>query len=162
MTTRPSWDTYFLGIACVVAQRATCDRKHVGAVIVKDQHILSTGYNGSPPGHEHCDEVGHELIDIAGRPSCQRTIHAEQNAIFAAAKYGSAALQGATLYVTTQPCLNCAKSIIAAGIASIVYEEKYGGAVADSAAPIFQKAGVDVRHQPLSEAQREALRKSFA
>ena len=111
-------------MAFLVATRATCDRRHVGAVIVQDNHIIATGYNGSPPGQEHCDDVGHLLVSIDGRPSCQRTTHAEQNAIIAAAKFGHAT-KGAKLYITDQPCANCSKAIIAAGIERVEYYHGY-------------------------------------
>lgn len=121
---RPSWDQYFMEIAQVTAKRATCDRKHVGAVIVKDRHMISAGYNGSPPGLPHCDEVGHLIKHVEGRPSCVRTVHAEMNAILAAARFGHAT-EGATIYVTMQPCLTCAKAIISAGIRRVVWAEGY-------------------------------------
>lgn len=121
---RPDWDAYFMEIARVVAKRATCDRKLVGAVVVRENRILSTGYNGSPPGRPHCDDVGHLLRDIDGRMSCARSIHAEDNAIFAAARFGQAT-QGATMYVTAQPCINCAKAILSAGIIRVVWGESY-------------------------------------
>ena len=95
---RASWDQYFMDIAVVVATRSTCPRKHVGAVIVRDKTILSTGYNGSVRGLPHCDEVGHMMVD----GHCVRTIHAEVNAIIQAAKNG-ARIDGASIYVTASP-----------------------------------------------------------
>ncbi|MEB3285699.1 MAG: dCMP deaminase family protein [Candidatus Sericytochromatia bacterium] len=124
MKRRPTWDTYFLKMAGVCAERATCDRKSVGAVIVRDNHPIATGYNGAPPGLPHCDEVGHLLREVDGRPSCQRATHAEQNAIITAARFGHRT-EGATIYVTAQPCLNCAKAIITAGIRRVVWTEGY-------------------------------------
>jgi len=122
---RPDWDNYFLEIAEVVAKRATCDRKHVGAVVVSPEHqILSTGYNGSPPGAPHCDDVGHELKEMGGRQSCVRTIHAEANAIAQAARNG-VRLSGATLYTTASPCYDCGKLIANTGIKKIVFSEQY-------------------------------------
>jgi len=118
--TRPSWDEYFVRITFEVAQRGTCDRAHVGAIIVKDKRILTTGYNGSPRGLAHCDEVGHLMID----GHCVRTLHAEQNAILQAALHG-VSTAGSSLYVTHQPCLNCAKMIINAGIVRVVYAGSY-------------------------------------
>lgn len=123
---RPSWDEYFMQVARVSAYRATCDRKHVGAVVARDNHILSTGYNGSPPGHPHCDDVGHDLHVVDGRESCFRTTHAEVNAISVAARFG-VCLDGATLYVTMKPCVQCAKAVVTAGIKRVVYDEDYGG-----------------------------------
>jgi len=117
---RPSWDEYFMGITFEVAKRSTCDRARVGAIIVKDKRILTTGYNGAPRGLPHCDEVGHLLVN----GHCVRTLHAEQNAIIQAALHG-VSTDGGTLYVTHQPCLNCAKMIINAGIRRVVYAGTY-------------------------------------
>jgi dCMP deaminase len=107
-------------IAFTVAQRSTCDRAHVGAVLVRDRRILTTGYNGSPAGLPHCDDAGHLMID----GHCVRTLHAEQNAIIQAALHG-VSIQGATAYVTHQPCLTCAKMIINAGIQRVIYAGDY-------------------------------------
>ena len=117
---RASWDEYFLDIASQVATRATCDRKHVGAVIVRDRSILATGYNGSIRGMPHCDEVGHMLQD----GHCVRTIHAEVNAIVQAARNG-VAIEGASIYTSASPCWACFKMIANAGIRRIVYREFY-------------------------------------
>ena len=117
---RADWDNYFMEIAEVVASRATCDRKHVGAVIVRDKTILSTGYNGSIRGLPHCREAGHMMED----GHCVRTIHAEANAIIQAAKNG-VAIDGATIYTTSSPCWPCFKIITNAGIRRIVYGEFY-------------------------------------
>jgi dCMP deaminase len=121
MVTRPDWDEYFMEIGKVVATRATCDRKHVGAVVVSQEHqILSTGYNGPPPGAEHCDDVGHQLVD----GHCVRTVHAEANAIAQAAKNG-VVLRWATIYTTASPCYDCAKLIANTGIKKVVFDEQY-------------------------------------
>jgi dCMP deaminase len=117
---RVDWHTYFMNIAHQVATRATCDRKHVGAVIVRDRTILSTGYNGSIRGMAHCDEVGH---DIDGG-HCVATIHAEANAILQAAKNG-VGTDGAELYTTASPCWTCFKLIANAGIRTIYFGEFY-------------------------------------
>jgi dCMP deaminase len=117
---RPSWDEYFLQIAFTVAQRSTCDRAHVGCVLVRDRRILTTGYNGAPAGLPHCDEVGHLLVD----GHCVRTLHAEQNALIQAALHG-VGTEGATAYVTHQPCLTCAKMLINAGVRRVVYAGNY-------------------------------------
>jgi dCMP deaminase len=117
---RVDWDTYFMSIAAQVATRSTCDRKHVGAVIVKDKHILSTGYNGSISGMPHCDEVGHMMEN----GHCVATIHAEANAILQAAKQGTA-IDGADIYITASPCWNCFKLLANAGIKRIFYGEFY-------------------------------------
>lgn len=122
---RPSWSQYFMQMAHLVATRATCDRKHVGAVLVVDRRVIATGYNGSPPGLAHCDDVGHDLVKSAdGRENCVRTIHAEMNAIAQAAKHGIS-LRGATLYVNTYPCWNCAKALLAVGVAEIITDHDY-------------------------------------
>lgn len=117
---RVSWDEYFMDIAAVIATRATCARKHVGAVIVRDRTILSTGYNGSIRGTPHCDEAGHLMED----GHCVRTIHAEINAVIQAAKNGTA-IEGASIYVTASPCWNCFKAIANAGIRRVVFGEFY-------------------------------------
>jgi dCMP deaminase len=117
---RVSWDRYFMDVAKVVATRATCDRKFVGAVIVRDKTILSTGYNGSIRGMPHCSEVGH----LMEGNHCVRTVHAESNAVLQAAKNG-VAIDGATLYVTASPCWTCFRLIANTGIKRIVYGEFY-------------------------------------
>jgi dCMP deaminase len=120
MRQRSDWDRYFMEIARVVASRATCDRKHVGAVIVRDRTILSTGYNGSIRGLPHCDEVGHMMEG----GHCVATIHAEANAILQAAKNG-VAIDKADIYITASPCWPCFKLIANAGIRRIVFGEFY-------------------------------------
>ena len=117
---RADWHTYFMRIARVVATRSTCDRKHVGAVIVRDKTILSTGYNGSIRGLPHCDEVGH----LMENGHCVRTVHAEANAIVQAARNG-VRIEGAEIYVTASPCWNCFKLLANAGIRRIYYGEFY-------------------------------------
>lgn len=122
MTERRSWDDYFMAIASVAATRATCDRKHVGAVLVRDRTILSTGYNGSVRGMGHCSDegVGHMMED----GHCVRTVHAEANAIIQAAKNGTA-IDGATIYTTASPCWWCFKLIVNSGVKKIVFGELY-------------------------------------
>ena len=120
MSDRVTWSTYFMNIAKEVATRSTCDRKYVGAVIVRDKTILSTGYNGSIKGLPHCDEVGHEMVD----GHCVRTTHAEANAIVQAAKNG-VGINKAEIYVTASPCYHCFKLIANAGIQTIYYDEFY-------------------------------------
>lgn len=117
---RVSWEKYFMNIAAEVATRSTCDRKNIGAVIVKNKTILSTGYNGSIKGLPHCDEAGHEMVD----GHCVRTTHAEANAIVQAAKNG-VAIDGAEIYVTASPCYHCFKLIANGGIKTIYYHEFY-------------------------------------
>jgi len=125
---RPSWDTYFMQIADLVKTRSTCLRRQVGAVIVKDKRIVSTGYNGAPARTAHCLDIGC-MREKLGIPSGQRhelcrAIHAEQNAIIQAA-HSSTTMDGATVYVTCQPCSLCAKMLINAGISRIVYAGDY-------------------------------------
>ena len=117
---RVSWGTYFMNIAKEVATRSTCNRKYVGAVIVREKTILSTGYNGSIKGLPHCDEAGHEMVD----DHCIRTTHAEANAIVQAAKNG-VGINKSDIYVTASPCYNCFKLIANAGIKTIYYGEFY-------------------------------------
>ena len=117
---RVSWETYFMNIANEGATRSTCDRKYVGAVIVREKTILSTGYNGSIKGLPHCDEAGHEMVD----GHCVRTTHAEANAIVQAAKNG-VEINQSEIYVTASPCYNCFKLIANAGIKTIYYGEFY-------------------------------------
>ena len=140
---RASWDEYFMNIARVVSSRSTCDRKFVGAVIVRDKTILSTGYNGSIRGMPHCTEVGHMMEDN----HCVATIHAESNAILQAAKNG-VAIEGASIYVTASPCWNCFKQIANTGLRRIVYGEFYRDSrIFDVAA----KLGVELHHLPFTE-----------
>lgn len=125
---RPSWDRYFLEIAALVASRSTCLRRQVGAVIVKDKRLLSTGYNGAPVGLKHCAELGciREQQDVPSgqRHELCRAIHAEQNAIIQAATFG-VPLLGASIYTTHFPCVLCSKMIINVGIKRIVYSQGY-------------------------------------
>jgi len=117
---RVSWEKYFMNIATEVATRSTCDRKHVGAVIVRGKTILSTGYNGSIKGLDHCDDVGHDMDN----DHCVRTIHAEANAIVQAAKHGIN-IDQSEIYVTASPCFDCFKLIANAGICKIYFGEFY-------------------------------------
>jgi dCMP deaminase len=117
---RPDWDSYFMKIAYAVSERSTCDRALVGCVLVLEKRILTTGFNGSPAGQAHCDEIGHLMVD----DHCVRTIHAETNAIIQAALHG-VSTRGSTCYVTHLPCINCTKALINAGITRIVYSQAY-------------------------------------
>lgn len=126
---RPSWDRYFLDLCKAVAKRATCDRGRNGCVVVKDKRIMTTGYVGAPSGLVHCDEVGHEMrkvFDNIGNVTqhCVRTLHAEQNAIIQAAKFGIP-LDNSTLYCKMTPCRVCAMMIINSGIRRVVCEKHY-------------------------------------
>lgn len=137
---RPTWDEYFMDIAFAVAERSTCDRAHVGALLVRDRRILATGYNGAPAGLPHCDDVGHLMVD----GHCVRTLHAEQNAIIQAALHG-VGIGGATAYVTHHPCLTCAKMIINAGIKRVVYAGNYPD---EYSRQFFEQAQVELVHLP--------------
>ena len=143
---RPSWDEYFMGITFEVARRSTCNRAQVGAIIVRDKRILTTGYNGSPTGLPHCTDVG--CLMVGGH--CVRTLHAEQNAIIQAALHG-VSTDGATIYVTHQPCLICAKMIINAGIRRVVYGGDYPD---DLARRFLEEAGVELMRYPRPETRQ--------
>lgn len=117
---RPSWDEYFLKLAMLASERATCPRMHCGCVIVRDKFVLSTGYNGSLPGQPHCDDIGCLMVD----GHCVRTVHAEMNALAQATRHG-VSLDGATAYVTNMPYTNCAKALVAAGIRRVVVFSDY-------------------------------------
>lgn len=134
---RPSWDEYFLKLAMLVSERATCPRMHCGAVLVRDKRILSTGYNGSIPGDEHCEDVGCYIVDN----HCVRTIHAEMNAILQCSIHG-VSTKDATAYITNMPCTNCAKALIAAGIKEIVIFSDYHDTLAEE---FFERAGVNIK-----------------
>jgi len=155
MAKRPSWDDYFMDITQRVATRSTCLRRQVGAVIVLDKRILSTGYNGAPRGLSHCDETGCLRAEL-GIPSGQRQeicrgLHAEQNAIIQAALHG-VSVAGGTIYVTHQPCITCAKMIINAGLERVVCAQAYPDELARS---FLAEAGVGL-HRWAPEAQRDA------
>jgi len=139
---RPTWDEYFMEITELVSKRSTCLRRKVGAVIVQDKRILTTGYNGAPRGLPHCLEIGclREIKKVSSgeRQELCRGLHAEQNAIVQAALYGIC-IKGSVLYCTTQPCVTCAKMIVNSGIKRIVYKEKYPDELARK---ILKEAGV--------------------
>jgi len=125
---RPSFDDYFMEMAHVIAKRSTCLRRKVGALLVKDRHILSTGYNGAPKGLKHCSETGclREQLGVppGERHEICRGLHAEQNAIIQAAVFG-VSIRGSTLYCTNAPCSVCAKMLINAGVKEIIFEDDY-------------------------------------
>lgn len=133
-----NFQDHFMKIALVVAERATCDRKHVGAVIVKNNRLLASGYNGSISGRPHCDDVGHEMQD----GHCVRTVHAEANAIAQAAKFGIS-IDGADIYVTSSPCWNCFKLIANSGIKRIFYHEFYRDEISFAEA---EELGIELIH----------------
>ena len=140
---RPSWDDYFMQITLQVARRSTCPRAAVGAVIVRDKRILTTGYNGAPTGLPHCTEVGCLMVN----GHCVRTLHAEQNAIIQGALHG-VDVSASTIYVTHQPCLVCAKMIINAGIERVVYAGPYPDEIARS---FLEEAGVMLKRYGTKE-----------
>lgn len=146
MQKRATWDEYFMKIADTVAERGTCDRGKSGAIVVIDKRVVATGYVGSPPGQPHCDEAGHmmrEVIDEAGNKSmhCIRTIHAEENAILQAAKYGIS-LRGGTIYCKMTPCFNCAKMIVSIGVVRVVAKKRYHAE--GPSVELFKNAGIEL------------------
>ncbi|MFH1667844.1 MAG: cytidine/deoxycytidylate deaminase family protein [Candidatus Komeilibacteria bacterium] len=147
---RPNWDEYFFKIMEVVGLRGTCDRGRSGCVIVRNNHILCTGYVGSPPGLAHCDEAGHIMIKSTNENDpqeelhahCVRTIHAEQNALAHAARIG-VALKGSTIYVKMEPCPVCTRLLIAAGIKEVICQFKYHSG--NVAREMLSEAGVEFK-----------------
>ncbi len=143
---RPNWDNYFMQIAELVSLRSTCLRRKVGAIIVKEKRILSTGYNGAPTGIKHCCETGclREKLKIPSgeRHELCRGLHAEQNAIIQAAYYGIS-IKDSLMYVTCHPCSVCAKMIINAGIKGIIIKEGYPDKMAED---FFKEAKIKVRY----------------
>lgn len=133
---RTNWTDYFMNIAKQAATRASCDRKHVGCVLVVDKQLIATGYNGAIAGMENCDEIGHLMED----GHCVRTVHAEMNAVAQAAKRG-VAIAGATAYVTASPCWPCFKVLVNAGVKRIVFAEFYRD---DRMYAAAKKLGVDI------------------
>lgn len=118
---RPSWDDYFMAMTRLVATRSNCDRLAAGAILVKDNRIIATGYNGAPPGLPHCDDVGH----LMEGGHCVRTIHGEHNVLLQVARLQGASTEGATLYSKYAPCIHCAKYIVACGIKRVVFSKIY-------------------------------------
>ena len=140
---RVSWENYFMNIAKEAATRSTCDRKHVGAVIVRDRTILSTGYNGSIRGMPHCDEVGH----LMENGHCVATIHAETNAILQAAKNG-VMVDSAEIFITASPCWPCFKMLANAGIKKIFYGEFYRD---ERIFDVAKRLGIELMHIPVDQ-----------
>jgi len=142
---RLSWDEYFLNLVFDIGERGTCNRGRSGAIIVRDNRILTTGYVGSPQGLPHCDDVGHlihTVIDEKGEESkhCCRTIHAEENAILQAAQFGTS-LMGGTIYCKIFPCFRCAMKIIRVGIIRVVALYHYQRE--DYSAKLFKEANIE-------------------
>lgn len=142
---RMSWDEYFMEMAKLASKRSTCLRRQVGAVIVKDKHVVATGYNGAPKGIPHCAELGgcyrtEHNIPSGERHELCRALHAEQNAIIQAATYAQS-IDGSSIYITHQPCVICAKMIINAGIRRIIVDQGYPD---DMAVEILNQAGLKI------------------
>ena len=133
---RPTWDEYFLKLAMLASERATCPRMHCGCVLVKDRFVLATGYNGSIPGHPHCEDVGCLIVDN----HCIRTNHAEINALVQAARHGIN-VTGCTAYITNMSCTTCAKALIASGIVRVVVFSDYHDT---QAVEFYTKSGVEI------------------
>lgn len=153
---RPSWDDYFMSIAKIVATRSTCDRLRAGAVLVKNNRIISTGYNGAPPGMPHCDgSAGHKMEE----GHCIRTVHAEENCVLQAAALGGVSTVGSTIYTTYAPCYHCFKKLAVGGVKRIVAGAIYRDpSIKDACA----QAGIEIAiHQP-SEEWLERLAHVFA
>lgn len=138
---RPSWDEYFLKLAMLASERATCPRMHCGCVIVKGRFVLATGYNGSLPDTPHCEEVGCLIVD----GHCVRTNHAEINALCQATRHG-VNLEGAAAYVTNMPCTACAKALITAGVVRVVVFSEYHDTLAEQ---FFLETGVELVRLPM-------------
>lgn len=133
---RPTWDDYFIEMARLAATRATCPRRRVGTVLVRDHRLIATGYNGAVRGAPHCDDVGCLMVD----GHCVRTVHSELNALLQCALNGVSSA-GATLYCTDFPCVNCAKAIVQAGVRRLVFLVDYPD---PNSAMILQAGGVEL------------------
>jgi dCMP deaminase len=146
---RPSWPEYFMAITRLVANRSTCLRRHVGAILVKDKRILATGYNGAPSGLKHCEEVGclreKSSVPSGERHELCRGLHAEQNVIIQAACHGIP-IKGSILYCKNKPCVICTKMIINSGIIKIYYEDGYDDPLSDQ---MLAEAGLEVERLSL-------------
>lgn len=134
---RPDWDEYFMRMADLVAERSTCLRRSVGAVLVREQRVIATGYNGSVHGQPHCSEAGCLIVD----GHCKRTVHAEMNALLQCAAHGVAA-RGTAVFCTASPCLDCAKALVQAGVRRVVFREEYDDPHTEG---VFASAGVAVK-----------------
>jgi dCMP deaminase len=140
---RPSWDEYFLKLAMLASERATCPRMHCGCVLVKDRFVLATGYNGSLPGQPHCEDVGCLVVDN----HCVRTNHAEINALTQAAIHG-VNIKGSTAYITNMSCTTCAKALIAAGIKRVVVFSDFHDTLATQ---FYTDSGVEITKLPMPD-----------
>ncbi|MCL4334750.1 MAG: cytidine/deoxycytidylate deaminase family protein [Candidatus Thermoplasmatota archaeon] len=153
MTSRPTWDQYFMRMAFMAASRSSCTRRKVGAVIVKDNNVIATGYNGPPSGMANCDVVGciRDDLDIPSgeRHELCRGLHAEQNAIIQAAVHGSS-IKDAVIYTTTHPCVVCSKMIINSKLKEIIYAEGYPDELAEL---MILESGIPKRMFPLPQSE---------
>jgi dCMP deaminase len=140
---RPSWDEYFLKLAMLASERATCPRMHCGCVLVKDRFVLATGYNGSLPGQPHCEDVGCLVVDN----HCVRTNHAEINALTQAAVHG-VNIKGSTAYITNMSCTTCAKALIAAGIKRVVVFSDFHDTLATQ---FYTDSSVEIAKLPMPD-----------
>ena len=144
---RPNWDEYFMEITRVIGKRGTCDRGRSGCLIVKNKRILTSGYVGAPPNLSHCDEIGHWFKKVIHQDGtitqhCIRTVHAEANAIAQSAKMGIS-IEGATIYCKMEPCIDCTKLLISAGIKRVVCEKKYHAT--KESREMLEEAGIDLQ-----------------
>ncbi len=151
---RPSWDDYFMAVAKIIATRGTCDRLYSGAVLVKDNRIISTGYNGAPPGLPHCHDIGHLMEE----GHCVRTIHGEHNVLLQAAVQGGTSTVGSTLYTKYNPCIHCCKYIVACGVKRIVITKIYRNS---KAVDYLREAGIKVDIYQENPKWREEVLKIF-
>ncbi len=151
MTARPSNDEYFMKMAHLVSERSTCLRRKVGAVIVSDKRVLTTGYNGAPKGLPHCEETGcirqQRNVPSGERHELCRGVHAEQNAIIQAAVFG-VSVKGATIFITNYPCSVCAKLLLNAGITEVIYDGEYKD---DLAIELLSQGDISVRYYKLND-----------
>lgn len=150
MQKRISWDEYFMLQAVALSSRSTCNRLSVGAVLVRDKRLIASGYNGSVEGDEHCIDVGDLIVD----GHCIRTIHAEQNALLQCAKYG-VSVNGAEVYVTDFPCVNCTKMLLQAGIKKINYLRNYNND--DFAMHLINLKNIQLNKVVFSEKSQDAV-----
>jgi dCMP deaminase len=134
---RPSWDDYFMAITKIIASRSTCQRLYAGAVLVKNNRIISTGYNGAPPNMPHCLDAGHLMEE----GHCVRTVHGEHNALLQAAVLGGTSTVGSTMYTKYNPCIHCTKYVITAGVKRVVIGKIYRNS---TAVDMLREAGVQV------------------
>lgn len=152
---RPNWDDYFMAIARIIATRSTCDRLRAGAVLVKNNRIISTGYNGSPPGLPHCDSHAGHLMEEG---HCVRTVHAEHNAILQAAMAPGQSTENSIAYLVYSPCIHCSKYLVSAGVKRVVIGNFYRNT---KVIDYLKQAGVEVEIYKPNTKWNEAVRELF-